>query len=353
MQNYPNHLIKSSLQQQEEVASSSESKEHNDTSSLRRKLSYVNTTPPPEGLSVRCIEEPKRVFLWTGTELRHYPSGKIASSWDPEWRDVASLQCEGLTIGSPMSFNYGALPPSNRRNKLEGRAMPDNHSDPGVLAAEVSAAMIRNVEDKMSVYINDIKGDTDVYRNDVKKDMDVYRNDVKKDMDVYINNVKKDMDVYINNVKKDMDDYRNDVKKDMDVFRNDVKKDMDVYINDVKKDMGVYTNDAKDIAYVSAEGPNKKASENLELYIMNVLYNKERHLHAKIKEITDRWRSDVAGEMNIMTGGSRRAMQLMQELIIKFLIEIHPFAWCNNINSYWESIGLKDGEVVGAECKID
>jgi hypothetical protein len=247
--NNPNPLIKSSLQQQEEVASSSEGKEHNDTSSLRRKLSFINTTPPPEGLSVRCIEEPKRVFHWTGTELRHYPSGKIASSWDPEWRDVAPLQCEGLTIGSPMSFNYGALPLSNRRNKLKGRAMPDDRSDPGVLVAEVSAAVsaveessnikIKNVEDKMSVYMNVVKEDMGAQVGKAMENSESNNriiNKLKKTIDQNASKLEKISNMYSQS-RKDIDMMKNLMKnllEDQNLFNPKMRSQILKWLNNPK-----------------------------------------------------------------------------------------------------------------------
>ncbi len=69
---------------------------------VRRRLDDI--VLPPEGSSVMCDGNPSEVFRWTGTELRHYPSGEIASSWNQNWRDgIVFINCEGLGIGPPMS----------------------------------------------------------------------------------------------------------------------------------------------------------------------------------------------------------------------------------------------------------
>jgi gas vesicle protein len=111
--------------------------------------------PPPDGRSVRCVEDPKRVFRWTDNQLRHYPSGKIASSWDPEWRDVVSLQCTGLDIASPMSLNYGDLPPSNRRPKAR-----NNDPDPSwTNHIETMGDQIEEVQGDMYDQIEEVQDD--------------------------------------------------------------------------------------------------------------------------------------------------------------------------------------------------
>lgn len=119
-------LLRSSTQ---EVASSSAE------GGERRRLAK-KATPPPVGFSISCIEDPKRIFRWDelkGVEqLRYYPSGKIATSWDPEWRDAASIACTGLRMGPQMEMNYGPLPPSNRRPKYIdsfARATPSADQD--------------------------------------------------------------------------------------------------------------------------------------------------------------------------------------------------------------------------------
>jgi gas vesicle protein len=149
MQNDDRSLLRSSVQ---EKASSSDGRE--------RKL-YINKVPPPEGRSVRCVEDPKRVFRWTDKQLRHYPSGKIASSWDPEWRDVVSLECAGLDIASPMSLNYGDLPPSNRRPKVTNNdpdpSWTDHFESMGDQIEEVQSDMYDEIEEVQSDMYDEIE----------------------------------------------------------------------------------------------------------------------------------------------------------------------------------------------------
>jgi hypothetical protein len=65
---------------------------------------------PPAGYSVRCVDEPDKVYRWTENELRYYPSGQIASSWNTAWReDLVQIDCTSIPMGSPMSMNFGSL----------------------------------------------------------------------------------------------------------------------------------------------------------------------------------------------------------------------------------------------------
>jgi hypothetical protein len=65
---------------------------------------------PPDGYSVRCLDEPEKVYRWTDNELRYYPSGQIASSWNTAWReDLVQIDCTSIPMGSPMSMNFGSL----------------------------------------------------------------------------------------------------------------------------------------------------------------------------------------------------------------------------------------------------
>jgi alpha-tubulin suppressor-like RCC1 family protein len=91
---------------QEEL--SPDDNDHNASLSLmRRKL---NDQILPDGYSVRCLEEPDRVYRWTEGELRYYPTGQVASSWNTAWReDLVQMDCLDIPIGSPMSMNFDFL----------------------------------------------------------------------------------------------------------------------------------------------------------------------------------------------------------------------------------------------------
>jgi hypothetical protein len=74
---------------------------------MRRKLDDMM---PPAGYSVRCLDEPDKVYRWTDNELHYYPTGQIASSWNTAWReDLVQIDCTNIPIGSPMSMNFGSL----------------------------------------------------------------------------------------------------------------------------------------------------------------------------------------------------------------------------------------------------
>jgi hypothetical protein len=61
-----------------------------------------------EGYSVRCLEEPDKVYRWSEGELHHYPSGVIASSWDEDWREaLVEMDCANIPKGVPMSSRNG------------------------------------------------------------------------------------------------------------------------------------------------------------------------------------------------------------------------------------------------------
>ncbi len=63
---------------------------------------YLNTpiTPSnelPEGHAAKCMDDPQmKVYRWTNHQLRWYPTGKIADSYDLTWqKDLALLDCNG------------------------------------------------------------------------------------------------------------------------------------------------------------------------------------------------------------------------------------------------------------------
>ena len=67
----------------------------------RRKLDDI-----PEGKTIQCTNESTgKVYRWEFGELHNYPNGKIANSWNPNWRgDLSYADCTDLQIGSPMTF---------------------------------------------------------------------------------------------------------------------------------------------------------------------------------------------------------------------------------------------------------
>jgi hypothetical protein len=74
---------------------------------MRRKL---DESMPPEGYSIRCLQEPDKVYRWTEGELRYYPTGQVASSWNTAWReDFIEMDCVNIPMGLPMPMNFGSL----------------------------------------------------------------------------------------------------------------------------------------------------------------------------------------------------------------------------------------------------
>jgi hypothetical protein len=66
---------------------------------------------PPDGYSVRCVQEPDRIHRSVEGELRPYLNGQIASSWNVNWREeLVNIDCDGIVMGTPMSMNFDALP---------------------------------------------------------------------------------------------------------------------------------------------------------------------------------------------------------------------------------------------------
>jgi hypothetical protein len=80
-----------------------------DASPPRRKLDDL-IMMPPEGYSIRCLQEPDLVHRFAEGELHLYPNGLIASSWNANWReDLLDVDCDGIPTGTPMSMNFDAL----------------------------------------------------------------------------------------------------------------------------------------------------------------------------------------------------------------------------------------------------
>ena len=62
----------------------------------------------PEGKAVRCSNDNDgKVYRWVEGELRHYRNGTVAKSWDENWRDdIIDLDCESFPTRTDMGFNY-------------------------------------------------------------------------------------------------------------------------------------------------------------------------------------------------------------------------------------------------------
>jgi alpha-tubulin suppressor-like RCC1 family protein len=96
-----------------------------DASSPRRKLDDV-VTIPPEGSSVRCLQEPNLVHRFAGGKLHLYPNGKIASSWNTNWRkNLLNIDCSGIPTGTPMSMKFNAYDQTARNNKWQSTTSAD------------------------------------------------------------------------------------------------------------------------------------------------------------------------------------------------------------------------------------
>jgi hypothetical protein len=51
------------------------------------------------------IDDDGRIYRWVSDELRPYPNGRIATSWNPYWkREIKFIQCDDLLIGNPMEM---------------------------------------------------------------------------------------------------------------------------------------------------------------------------------------------------------------------------------------------------------
>ncbi len=69
---------------------------------------YVKNIPFTEGQSIRCLEDPTKIYRFTEHGgLRWYPNESIAKSWDPvNWKNPIETSCSDLVrvrIGQPMA----------------------------------------------------------------------------------------------------------------------------------------------------------------------------------------------------------------------------------------------------------
>ena len=66
---------------------------------------------PAVGSSVVCTDNLAKVYWYTGNELRYFPSGAIAYSWDPNFRNFETIDCTGHSYG-PAMMEKGAPTPA-------------------------------------------------------------------------------------------------------------------------------------------------------------------------------------------------------------------------------------------------
>lgn len=70
--------------------------------------------PPPDGMkegqAVKCGPDQPQVYRYGCGVLRLYPYEKIASSWDPDWRNPLMVDCTYTSIANDMTFFSAAVP---------------------------------------------------------------------------------------------------------------------------------------------------------------------------------------------------------------------------------------------------
>ncbi len=93
---------------------------------------------PPEGYSIRCLQETDKVYRWHEGKLHHYPTGMIASSSHEDWREaLVEMDCFNIPKGEPMSDkntvdnSRAMVPPAPFKTKSELKtALTDYCNDP-------------------------------------------------------------------------------------------------------------------------------------------------------------------------------------------------------------------------------
>lgn len=66
-----------------------------------------------EGDHVACQHEPKKIYRYTGDQLRHYPNPNVARSWGSVWisetnnntKMIPKSMCDAIPKGAPMGLN--------------------------------------------------------------------------------------------------------------------------------------------------------------------------------------------------------------------------------------------------------
>jgi hypothetical protein len=88
----------------------------------------------PTGTSITCnIASPivGGVFRYMGgTTISHYPSGDIASSWDPSWGSASAYDCTGLTLGAELTSKVTQAPKVATSGLTVGDTVNCSSNDP-------------------------------------------------------------------------------------------------------------------------------------------------------------------------------------------------------------------------------
>ena len=64
---------------------------------------------PVEGQALKCspdpLNDPGRVYRYTGGQIRYYPNVQVANSWDANWNNnLQTFNCTGIPIGANMAM---------------------------------------------------------------------------------------------------------------------------------------------------------------------------------------------------------------------------------------------------------
>ncbi len=74
--------------------------------SLFGKVPAVPLEYIEEGQSCQCQKDDDgKIYRYAAGELHHYPSVEIALSWNENWRQIKVIDCDEVSIGSPMEIN--------------------------------------------------------------------------------------------------------------------------------------------------------------------------------------------------------------------------------------------------------
>ena len=74
-----------------------------------------NVLTDPVGSTIRCsandvmgLSPNDAAYRYMGGDiLRQYPNSDVASSWNPNWENSNSVDCEDLTAGDPLTYKEG------------------------------------------------------------------------------------------------------------------------------------------------------------------------------------------------------------------------------------------------------
>jgi len=60
--------------------------------------------------SVKCTDDPNKVYRYADGQLRWYPNPSVASSWDPNWTKITTLNCTNIPKGPTMEMKPAVAP---------------------------------------------------------------------------------------------------------------------------------------------------------------------------------------------------------------------------------------------------